>query len=78
MTKLRLKKNEDRRIRAGHPWVFSNEIERIDGEREAGITAELFDAAGGFLGCGYYTPHSLIAFRLLSRQQEDVDCVPFA
>ena len=77
MTKLRLKKNEDRRIRAGHPWVFSNEIERIDGEREAGITAELFDAAGGFLGCGYYTPHSLIAFRLLSRQQEDVDCVPF-
>jgi 23S rRNA (cytosine1962-C5)-methyltransferase len=75
MTRIRLKKHEDRRIRSGHPWVFSNEIERIDGLRDAGISAELFDAAGSFLGCGYYTPHSLIAFRLLSRQQVDVDCV---
>jgi 23S rRNA (cytosine1962-C5)-methyltransferase len=77
MTRIRLKKHEDRRIRGGHPWVFSNEIERIDGVRDAGVTAELFDAGGGFLGCGYYTPHSLIAFRLLSRQQEDLDSVPF-
>jgi 23S rRNA (cytosine1962-C5)-methyltransferase len=77
MTAIRLKKNEDRRIRSGHPWVFSNEIERIDGEREPGISAELFDAGGGFLGCGYYTPHSLIAFRLLSRHHEDLDGVLF-
>ena len=77
MTRIRLKRHEDRRIRAGHPWVFSNEIERIDGPRDAGSAAELFDAAGGFLGCGYYTPHSLIAFRLLSRQQEDVGSVQF-
>jgi 23S rRNA (cytosine1962-C5)-methyltransferase len=77
MTRIRLKKHEDRRIRGGHPWVFSNEIERIDGDREPGISAELFDAAGEFLGCGYYTPHSLIAFRMLSRRQEDVDSVQF-
>ena len=77
MTRIRLKKNEDRRIRAGHPWVFSNEIDQIDGAREAGVAAELFDAAGGFLGCGHYTPHSLIAFRLLSRQREDLDCAGF-
>jgi len=77
MTRIRLKKNEDRRIRSGHPWVFSNEIERIEGECAAGISAELFDAAGGFLGCGYYTPHSLISFRLLSRKQEDLDSVQF-
>ncbi len=77
MTSIRLKKHEDRRIKNGHPWVFSNEIERIDGPREAGVAAELYDSAGGFLGCGYYTPHSLIAFRLLSRQRADVDSVPF-
>jgi 23S rRNA (cytosine1962-C5)-methyltransferase len=77
MTSIRLKKNEDRRIRSGHPWVFSNEIERIDGARDAGVSAELFDAAGAFLGSGYYTPHSLIAFRLLTRRQEDVDSVQF-
>jgi len=77
MTRIRLKKNEDRRIRGGHPWVFSNEIGQIDGERLAGCAAELFDAAGGFLGCGYYTPHSLIAFRLISRKREELDGVPF-
>jgi 23S rRNA (cytosine1962-C5)-methyltransferase len=72
-----LKKHEDRRIKGGHPWVFSNEIESIDGARDPGVPAELFDAAGGYLGCGYYTPKSLIAFRMLSRQQEDVDSVQF-
>jgi 23S rRNA (cytosine1962-C5)-methyltransferase len=77
MTRIVLKKNEDRRIKSGHPWIFSNEIASIDGGREQGITAELFDAGGGYIGCGYYNPHSLIAFRLLSRQREDIDTVGF-
>ena len=29
---VRLRKNQDRRLRAGHPWVFSNEIEGNIGE----------------------------------------------
>jgi 23S rRNA (cytosine1962-C5)-methyltransferase len=57
--------------------VFSNEIERIEGEREVGAAAELFDAGGSFLGSGYYNPHSLIAFRLMSRQRQDIDTVAF-
>ena len=77
MTRIVLKKNEDRRIKSGHPWVFSNEIASIDGSRESGATAELFDAGGGFLGCGYYNPHSLIFFRLLTKKREDIDCVDF-
>lgn len=77
MLKITLKKNEDRRIKSGHPWVFSNEIASLAGAREAGIAAELFDAADGFIGRGYYTPHSLIAFRLLTRRQEDVDSPEF-
>lgn len=77
MTRIVLKKNEDRRIKSGHPWVFSNEIASIDGARESGIAAELFDAGGGFLGCGYYNPHSLISFRLLTKKREDIDSVDF-
>ncbi|MEI6208850.1 MAG: class I SAM-dependent rRNA methyltransferase [Desulfuromonadales bacterium] len=77
MTKITLNKNEERRIRSGHPWVFSNEIRETSGERSAGVGAELFDAAGGFIGVGHYNPHSLIAFRLLSRQREDIDSVTF-
>lgn len=77
MLALRLRKNEDRRIKAGHPWVFSNEIDRIEGDRETGATADLFDAAGHFMGVGHYNPRSLIAFRLLSRSRADIDSVEF-
>ena len=77
MTKITLNKNEDRRIKSGHPWVFSNEIREVTGERTAGATAELYDASGGLIGVGHYNPHSLIAFRLVSRQREDIDSVAF-
>lgn len=77
MLTITLKKNEDRRIKAGHPWVFSNEIAAVTGEREPGAAAELLDAGGGLIGTGYYNPHSLIALRLLSRRREDIDCYEF-
>ena len=75
MTTVVLKKNEDRRIKGGHPWVFSNEISRIDQAGEPGEAAELYDAGGGFIGTGYYNPHSLISFRLLAYQRVDIDSV---
>ncbi len=77
MTRITLNKNEERRIKSGHPWVFSNEIREVVGDRSAGIAAELYDAAGGFIGVGHYNPHSLIAFRLVSRQREDIDTDEF-
>jgi 23S rRNA (cytosine1962-C5)-methyltransferase len=64
-----LKKNEDHRIINGHLWAFSNEIQKIDGELHAGDIIELRNHAGKFLGIGFYNPHSLIAVRLLSRQE---------
>ena len=44
MTRITLNKNEERRIKSGHPWVFSNEIREVAGERATGIAAELYDA----------------------------------
>lgn len=67
---LRLRKNEDRRIRAGHLWVFSNEV---DVERtpltafEPGEPVEIQDSRGAALGSGYVNPRSLICARLVSR-----------
>ncbi len=77
MAKVTLKKNEERRIKSGHPWVFSNEIREVSAECTVGIAAELYDAGGGFIGVGHYNPHSLIAFRLVSRQREDIDSAEF-
>ena len=77
MTRITLNKNEERRIKFGHPWAFSNEIREVSGDRSVGIGAELYDAAGVFIGVGHYNPHSLIAFRLVSRQREDIDTDDF-
>jgi 23S rRNA (cytosine1962-C5)-methyltransferase len=68
-----LKKNEDRRITNGHLWAFSNEILNISGEPLAGDIVELRNHAGTLLGIGFYNPGSLIAVRLLSRQEEEID-----
>lgn len=62
-----LKKNHDKRVKSSHPWVYSNEIEKIvPASPEAGSLAKFFAFDGSFLGCGYYNKHSLIAGRILS------------
>ena len=66
---IRLKAREDDRLKAGHPWIFSNEIAQADSPAEPGDLAFLYAAGGEALGCGFYNPKSLIAFRLLSRER---------
>jgi len=77
MLRLVLRTGHDRRLRGGHPWIFSNEIDRIDGTPENGGAVLVFSARGDCLGTAYYNPHSLIAARLLSRRQENIDSVDF-
>lgn len=76
-TTIILGRGEERRIRGGHPWVFSNEIREVRGDRQPGAAAEFLSAGGDFLGIGYYNPHSLIAGRILSRLRDDIDTTGF-
>jgi 23S rRNA (cytosine1962-C5)-methyltransferase len=73
---LTLRPREEGRLRAGHPWVFSNEVAPF-GDRqprfEPGELVRVADARGRPLGVGYYNPHTLIAARLLSRATEPID-----
>lgn len=67
---LRLKKNEDRRLRAGHLWVFSNEIDVAQtplSAFEPGQPVVIQASNGAVLGSGYVNPSSLICARLVSR-----------
>ncbi len=68
-----LRKKEEYRILSGHPWIFSNEIAETIGGPSAGDVVELIRSSGTSLGIGFYHPHSLIAFRLLSQSIEEVD-----
>jgi 23S rRNA (cytosine1962-C5)-methyltransferase len=63
---LRLHKGRLPRIRSGHPWVFSNELETVP-PLEPGSLALLDGPGGEPLGTGYFNPRTLIAFRWLSR-----------
>jgi 23S rRNA (cytosine1962-C5)-methyltransferase len=67
---LRLKPREERRLRAGHLWVYSNEVDTaatpLSGF-EPGQPVEVQAANGKPLGTGYVNPHSLICARLVSR-----------
>lgn len=70
MLRVVLKPREDRRIRNGHLWVFSNEIAKVEdqgGTLVPGALAELVTSANQPLGWGYYNKNSLIALRLLER-----------
>jgi 23S rRNA (cytosine1962-C5)-methyltransferase len=67
---LRLKKNEERRLRAGHLWVFSNEVDVAQTpltDFEPGDAVEIQDFRGAPVGSGYVNPRSLICARLVSR-----------
>jgi 23S rRNA (cytosine1962-C5)-methyltransferase len=69
-----LKPGRDKRLRAGHPWVFSNEIASPVAELPPGGTVEVTDHRGAFLGRGYANPNSLIAVRILTRnKREEID-----
>jgi 23S rRNA (cytosine1962-C5)-methyltransferase len=61
-----LKKGSDRRVREGHPWIFSNELSVSPKGLPAGAPIEIVDYRGEYLGFGYGNPHSLIAGRLFS------------
>lgn len=71
MTQWRLRPGMDRRFRAGHPWVYSNELNASPKGVEPGAPIELSDAGGKFLARGYGNPSSLICFRELSRDEAE-------
>ena len=68
MLSIKLKAHEERRLRAGHLWVFSNEIDTGEGFRNiaAGSLCKVFDSRNKALGVGYINPKTLMAVRMLS------------
>ena len=66
MSTWKLRPGSDRRIRAQHPWVFSNELVSVPKGHRPGASVRLVDAKGQFVASGYGNPNSLIAFRALS------------
>lgn len=69
MVKAHIKR---KKARLRHRWIFSNEIKKIEGAPQGGDVVKVFEE-GRFIGSGIYNPHSLIAIRLYSDNDEDLD-----
>lgn len=61
-----------KKLLQGHPWVYGNEIERVEGEIEDGGLATVVDFRGRYMGTGFYNSKSLITVRLLTHRQEEI------
>jgi 23S rRNA (cytosine1962-C5)-methyltransferase len=65
---LRLKRNEDRRLHAGHLWIFSNEVDTQQtplSKFKAGELVRVLAHNDRALGLAYVNPQSLISARML-------------
>ena len=61
-----------KKLLQGHPWVYGNEIERVEGEIEDGGLVTVVDFRGRYMGTGFYNSKSLITVRLLTHRQEGI------
>jgi 23S rRNA (cytosine1962-C5)-methyltransferase len=78
--RLALRPGAHRRLRAGHPWVYSNEAV-LDAAAKAlspGSTVTVTDAGGSLLATAHFNPHTLIAARVLAAPDTALDRAFFA
>lgn len=69
---VRLRSGHVQPVWAGHPWVYAQAIERVEGAPAGGDSVDVVDARGQFLGRGFYSPKSAIPVRILSRERDSV------
>jgi len=56
----------------GHPWIFANEVDRVEGTVNGGEVVTVFSHDNKFVGSGYINPRSQIMVRILTRSRTDV------
>lgn len=72
---LTLKSQTDRRLRAGHLWIYSNEVDTALTPLKnftPGQQVQVMSSKGKVLGLAYINPHNLICGRLFSRDAKHV------
>ncbi|MDX8401696.1 MAG: class I SAM-dependent rRNA methyltransferase [Mariprofundaceae bacterium] len=67
---LRLKPREERRIKAGHLWIYADEVAHLEADGP-GALAHVLDARGHALGTAWVNPESRIVGRMCSRKRLD-------
>ena len=68
-----LKKNEEKKILNGYPWVYANEVSKIEGKDKQGSIARVVGFDGRYVGLGFINHLSKILVRVLSLKEEEID-----
>ncbi len=68
-----LKRNEEKKILNGYPWIFANEVYKIDGKDVRGAVAEVRSFDGKYVGKGFINHQSKILVRILTLGNEEID-----
>jgi 23S rRNA (cytosine1962-C5)-methyltransferase len=71
--KIHLKRLLSPRITNGHPWIYENEIDTIEGSPAIGDIVDVFTSSRQWLGRGYFNSNSKIVVRLLTKKNETID-----
>src|SRR3569623_326227 len=71
--KVVLRRGRARPLWFGHPWVYANAVDRIEGQANAGDAVSLADHDGRLIGRGIYNPRSQIPVRLCTRRDQPLD-----
>jgi len=72
MAVVRLKPGHVQPVWAGHPWVYAQAIERVEGNPTNGGEVSVVDARDNFLGRGFFSTGSAIPVRIVARDQTSV------
>lgn len=73
MYTLHLKKGEERRIVNGHPWVYANEVAKIEGKDIQGSVAKVLSHDNRLVGYGFINHKSKIIVRIITRDDTPID-----
>jgi 23S rRNA (cytosine1962-C5)-methyltransferase len=68
-----LHKGRARPLWFGHPWVYANAVDRVEGDAAPGDAVTLVDHDGRLIGRGFYNPRSQIPVRVCTRADEALD-----
>jgi 23S rRNA (cytosine1962-C5)-methyltransferase len=77
MATVVLKAGHIQPVWAGHPWVYAQAVQRIEGGAVAGDEVVVADPRGNYIGRGFYSPGSAIPVRILLRDRETAADVAF-
>lgn len=69
--RVRLKPGREKQLVRGSAWVFSGAIAETDGSGAAGASADVFDAAGEWVGRGLWHPEADMAVRLFTQNPQE-------